>query len=157
MRIRPNIFQASGFLLTLGVLRLLPSTIEWVRVRNTETMGQSYGFASLTVIIVALIIIWTGLAAGNRVAWVIMAVIVWVWAFPIMMSLVVSHPRVFLDWREWLAAAWRNDFSWPRILLINTIMFLLMLVGLILPVRALLRSRKGEVGKPGTTGRSPDI
>jgi hypothetical protein len=138
LRIRPNIFQVSGFLLTLGVLRLLPSTIAWVRVRELD-IGQSFGFASLTVIIVALIVIWTGLAARNRVAWVIMAVIVWVWAFPIMMSLVVSHPRVFLDWREWVAAAWRNDFSWPRILLVNTIMFLLMLVGLILPLRALFR------------------
>ena len=140
MRIRPNIFQVSGFLLTLGVLRLLPSTIEWVRVRNLE-IGQIFGFASLTVIIVALIVIWTGLAAGNRVAWVIMAVIVWFWAFPITMGLVVSHPRVFLDWREWVAAAWRNDSSFPRVLLVNTIMFFLMLVGLILPVRALFRTR----------------
>ena len=144
MRIRPNIFQASGFLLTLGVLRLLPSTIEWVRVRNTEIMGQSYGFASLTVIIVALIVIWTGLAAGNRVAWVIMAVIVWVWAFPIMMWLVVSHPRVFLHLGEWVASAWRNDFSWSRVLLVNTVVFLLMLIGLILPVKALFWARKPE-------------
>ncbi len=142
MRIRPNIFQASGFLLTLGVLRLLPSTIEWVRVRDAETMGQSFGFASLTVIIVALIVIWTGLAAGNRVAWVITAVIVCVWAFPLIMWPVVSHPRFFRDWREWVAAAWQNDVSWPRIFLVNTIMFLLMLVGLILPVRALIRSGK---------------
>jgi len=123
-------------------LRLLPSTIQWVRVRNLE-IGQIFGFASLTVIIVALIVIWTGLAAGNRVAWVIMAVIVWFWAFPITMGLVVSHPRVFFDWREWVAAAWRNDSSFPRVLLVNTIMFFLMLVGLILPVRALFR-----IGKP---------
>jgi len=123
-------------------LRLLPSTIQWIRIPNPE-IGQLFGFASLTVIIVALIVIWTGLAAGNRVAWVIMAVIVWVWAFPITVGLVVSHPRVFLEWREWVAAAWRNDFSFPRVLLINTIMFVLMLVGLILPVRALFR-----IGKP---------
>jgi hypothetical protein len=141
LRIRPNIFQASGFLLTLGVLRLLPSTIEWVRVRELD-IGRSFGLASLTVIIVALIVIWTGLAAGNRVAWVIMAVIVWVWAFPIMMWPVVSHPRFFLGWREWVAAAWQNDVSWPRIFLVDTIMFLLMLVGLILPLRALFRIRQ---------------
>ncbi len=119
----------------------MPTTIEWVRLRNPE-IGQLFGFASLTVIIVALIVIWTGLAAGNRVAWVIMAVIVWVWAFPIMVGPVVSHPGVFVDWREWVAAAWRNDYSFPRILLVNAIMFFLMLVGLILPVRALFRKPK---------------
>jgi hypothetical protein len=147
LRIRPNIFQVSGFLLTLGVLRLLPSTIDWVHDRTMGIeIGQSYGFASLTVIIVALIVIWTGLAAGDRMAWVIMAVIVWVWAFPIMMWPIVSHPRFFLEWRYWVASAWHDFPSWSRIFLVNTIMFLLMLVGLILPARALFR-----IGKPKVT------
>ena len=81
MRIRPSIFQVSSVLLTLGFLWLVPSTINCVR--STDSMTQIAGFALLTVIIVALIVIWTGFAAGNRVAWITMAVIVWVGALVI--------------------------------------------------------------------------
>jgi hypothetical protein len=104
-------------------------------------MTQTAGLASLTVIIVALIVIWTWLAAGNRVAWVIIAVIVWVWAFPIMMMPLVTH-KVALslsDLSDWVASAWHGEHL-ARTSLVNTVLFLLMLVGLILPVRALLRS-----------------
>ena len=142
LRIRLNIFLVSSALLTVGVMWLLPPTIEWVRVRNLE-IGQEFGFSSLTVIIVALIVIWTGLAAGNRVAWVIMVVIVWVWALPVMTWPVLRHGRrwTLSELREWVAFAWRGEHL-ARTYLISTLMFLLMLVGLILPVRALIRNGK---------------
>ena len=107
-------------------------------------MTQTAGLASLTVIIVALIVIWTWLVAGNRVAWVIIAVIVWVWAFPIMMLPLVTHTVALSlsDLSDSVASAWHGDHL-SRIALVNTVLFLLMLVGLILPVRALLR-----IGKP---------
>jgi len=112
-------------------------------------MTRTAGFASLTVIIVALIVIWTWLAAGNRVAWVIIAVIVWVWAFPIMMLPRFAHgvavsfqeKRFWSDLSDWVALAWHGEHI-SRIYFVNTVLFLLMLVGLILPVRALLRIRK---------------
>ena len=106
-------------------------------------MTQTAGLASLTVIIVALIVIWTWLVAGNRVAWVIIAVIVWVWAFPIMMMPLVTH-KVDLSWSElsdWVGSAWHGEHL-ARISLVNTVLFLLMLVGLILPLRALFRIRQ---------------
>lgn len=59
---------------------MLPSTIQWIR--STNTMFRIAGLAFLTITIVALIVIWTGVAAGSRVAWVIMVVIVWGWALP---------------------------------------------------------------------------
>jgi hypothetical protein len=111
-------------------------------VRDTDTMARTAGLASLTVIIVALIVIWTGLAAGNRVAWVIMAVIVWVWAFPIMIFGLHIGPVSSSQLKDWIVSAWRQD-GLARVTLINPIMFSLMLIGLILPVRALLR-----IGKP---------
>jgi hypothetical protein len=106
-------------------------------------MTQTAGLASLTVIIVALIVIWAWLAAGNRVAWVIMAVIVWVWAFPIMMLPLATHivALSLSDLSDWVASAWHGEHL-ARTSLVNTVLFLLMLVGLILPVRALLRIRK---------------
>ncbi len=141
MRVRPNIFLISSFLLTPAFLWLLPSFIQCCVSYTGETMTQTAGLASLTVIIVALIVIWTWLAAGNRVAWVIIAVIVWVWAFPIMMMPLVTH-KVDLSWSElsdWVGSAWHGEHL-ARISLVSTVLFLLMLVGLILPVRALLRS-----------------
>jgi hypothetical protein len=113
-----------------------------------ETMTQAFGLASLTVIIVGLIVIWTGLAAGKRVAWVIVAVIVWVWAFPIMiLPLRIKHIVTLIvalslsDLSDWVASAWHGEHL-ARTSLVNTVLFLLMLVGLILPVRALFRIRK---------------
>jgi hypothetical protein len=142
LRIRPNIFLVSSLLLTPGLLWVLPYAINLVGA--TDAIGRTAGLASLTVIIVALIVIWTQLAAGNRVAWVIMAVIVWVWALYIMTGPVLHHGRRWTlnELREWVVIAWRGDMLFARTYLISSVLFLLMLVGLILPVRALFRSRK---------------
>ena len=153
MRVRPNIFVVSSLLLTPTFFWLLPSTIECVRYKDpvVTDMTQAYGFASLTVIIVGLIVIWTGLAVGKRVAWVIVAVITWVWAFPIMIwPLQLRHILTLIvtlslsELSDWVTAAWHGEHL-SRIALVNTVMFLLMLVGLILPVRALLRSGKPKL------------
>jgi hypothetical protein len=140
MRIRPNIFLVSSVLLTLGFLWLLPSTINCVRSR--DSMIRIAGFAFLTLIIVALIVIWTGVAARTRVAWVTMAVIVLVWALPAMTWPVLRHGRrwTLSEVREWVVVAWRED-TFARTNLVSTAMFLLMLIGLVLPVRALFLSR----------------
>ena len=141
LRIRPNIFLVSSLLLTPGLFWLLPSAINLAQA--TESIARDAGLASLTVIIVALIVIWTGLAAGNRVAWIIMAVIVWVWAFfALMDGPVLRHGllRSLSELPEWVSFAWRGEHL-ARTYLISLVMFLLMLVGLILPVRALFRTR----------------
>ena len=143
MRIRPNIFLVSSLLLTSAFLWDLRYTINFVGA--TDNIARTAGLASLTIIIVALIVIWTGLAAGNRVAWVIMAVIVWGWAFPFMSGPVLVHGRrwTLSELREWVVMAWRED-TFARTALISTAMFLLMLVGLVLPVWALFRTKKPE-------------
>jgi hypothetical protein len=142
LRIRPNILLVSSLLLTPAFFWLLPYVIRCVRA--ADDMTQTAGLASLTVIIVALIVTWTGLAAGSRVAWVIMAVIVWVWAFPIMMiSRLHIGPVSPSQLRDWIVSAWRQD-GLPRVALMNPIMFSLMLIGLVLPLRALFRIGKLE-------------
>ena len=140
MRIRPSIFQVSSVFLTLGFLWLVPSTINCIRTRDSMTQ-----IAGLALIIVALIVIWTGFAAGNWVAWVIMAVIVWLWALPALTWPVLRHGRRWTlgELHEWVVIAWRED-TFVRATLIDTVMFLLMLVGLVLPVRALYLNRKPE-------------
>src|SRR5260370_11607571 len=59
MRVRPNIFLISSFLLTPAFLWLLPSIIQCCFSYGPETMTQTASLASLPVIIVALIVIWT--------------------------------------------------------------------------------------------------
>jgi hypothetical protein len=149
MRVRPNIFLASCLLLTPAFFWVLPYMIDCARYTGTDItryMTQTAGLASLTIIVVGLIVIWTGLVRGSRVAWVIMAVIVWVWAFPIMILIspmrvkhIITHP--LSDWSYLVLEAWHGGHL-AQVLLGNTVFFLLMLVGLILPVRALLRIRK---------------
>jgi hypothetical protein len=139
MKVRPNIFLASSLLLTPAFFWLLPYVIR--SARASDDMTRTAGLASLTVIIVALIVIWTWLAAGNRVAWVIMAVIVWVWAFPIMIFRLHIGPLSSTELKDWIVSAWRQD-GFARVTLINPIMFSLMIIGLILPLRALFRIRQ---------------
>lgn len=143
MRIRPDIFLVSSLFLTLPLLWALPYAINLLGAR--DTIARTGGFACLTVIIVGLIVIWNWLAAGNRVAWIIMAVIVWVWALPMMTWPVLHHGRRWTptELREWVVIAWRED-TFARTILISTTMFLLMLVGLVLPVWALFRTKKLE-------------
>jgi hypothetical protein len=151
LRIRPNVFPVSSVLLTLGFLWLLPPAIGFVQSPNLPLVRIA-GLAFLTIIIVALIVIWTGFAAGTRVAWVIMVAIVWVWALPALTWPVLRHGRrwTLSELREWVAGAWRED-TFARTNLISTTMFLLMLVGLILPVRALFRIRnQRETVRMGT-------
>jgi hypothetical protein len=146
MRIHPNIFLVSSLLLTPAFLWLLPFSIQCARYMGTDItrdMTRTAGLASLTVIIVALIAIWTWLVAGNRVAWLIIAIIVWVWACPIMILPFVTHrvPLSLSNLSDWVASAWHGEHL-ARTSFINVITFSLMFIGLILPVRALFRTRQ---------------
>ena len=141
MKVRRNIFLAASLLLTPAFFWLLPYMIRCVRA--SDDMTQTAGLASITVIIVALIVIWTWLTAGSRVAWVIMAVIVWVWAFPIIIFRPHFSPISSSGLRDWIVAAWQDD-GFARVTLVNPIMCLLLFIGLFLPVRALLRNGKAE-------------
>ena len=74
-------------------------------------MTRQAGLAARADVIVGLIVAWTGLAAGNQVAWAIIVLIVLVWAFPTMTWPLLTHERVLTlsDTSEWVAAAWRRD------------------------------------------------
>jgi hypothetical protein len=73
-------------------------------------------------------------------AWVIIAVIVWVWAFPMIFRPHIG-PLSSSELRDWIVSAWRQD-GFARVTLVNPIMFSLMIIGLILPLRALFRTRR---------------
>ena len=152
MKIRPNIFLVSSLLLTPAFFWLLPYTIKCARYTGTDNMTRTAGLASLTVIIVGLIVIWTWLVRGSRVAWAIMAVIVWVWAFPFMMIFRLHLGSLgslsLSELEDWIVLAWSQD-GLARVSLMNPIMASLMFIGLVLPLRALFRT-----GKPARSTQS---
>ena len=65
---------------------------------------QAVGFASLPNILVGLLVLWTGFIRRSRTAWLVMFVIVWVWAFPVLV-LPISLGSIDVTLTEWLADA----------------------------------------------------
>ena len=81
MSTRPNLIFASGVLFTIGLVSCVPSYLEAAGATSTPLL-QELGFASLATIFVGLLVTWTGFIRRDRWAWFVMAIIVWVWAFP---------------------------------------------------------------------------
>ena len=71
------------------------------------------GFASLAVIAIGLIVTWFGYIKGVRWTWFVMFVIVWVWAFPVMMPFL--HRWRAYTFTTTLAAAIRGT-GWHEVL-----------------------------------------
>ena len=65
------------------------------------------GFASLAIILIGLIVAWTGYLNKIRWAWLVMFVIVWMWAFPTMI-LPILQMRKGISLTEWFHTAIRE-------------------------------------------------
>ncbi len=125
MRIRADSAFISGVLFTVALTSLAPAF--WV--------GRSeLGFASLAVILVGLIVTWTGYVKRAAWAWAIMFVIVWVWAFPLLIAPLVRSKMV-VSVSEWLYAA-SSQSGLPRVWAEAVAAFTLMVFGLVLPIRS---------------------
>lgn len=157
MRVRPDSVFISSVLHTVTLLYLIrPSLWDsplWTYftphillapMDNVVFRGEAQSVASLAIIIVGLIVVWTGYAKGSRPAWFVMFIIVWFWAFPRFILSIVP----FLI-RE------RSSFTFPE-LLSNAILgpgpyrdivelhlaFLVMVIALALPMRRVFVARK---------------
>jgi hypothetical protein len=110
-----------------------------------QTLGQ-LGVASLTVISIGLIVTWMGYLKRVRWTWFVMFALVWGWAYPILsMRLLIFNLSV--SWITELVhdAIHGPDPHLPRTLLQMMLIFTLMLIALILPIRAFLRyGRDGD-------------
>src|SRR5260370_4907111 len=90
MRVRPDSVFISSLLLTVGLLYLIrPSLWNYFSLNHILLAPMDDGFraeaqsvASLAIILIGLIVVWTGYAKRSRPAWFVMFVIVWFWAFP---------------------------------------------------------------------------
>jgi hypothetical protein len=97
MRVRPDSVFVSSILHTIALLFFVrpalwyygaPSDRAVVAQLDAGFQAASYadhrfGVACLAVILIGLIVVWTGYAKRSRPAWFVMFVIVWFWVFPV--------------------------------------------------------------------------
>jgi hypothetical protein len=100
------------------------------------------GFSSLANILVGLVVVWTGFIRRYRWAWLVMFLIVWVWAFPVLV-LPIFHGKIVVTFAQWFEEAWH----WPgsaRIYGENIVLVSIMVLALFLPMRSFFREEPGS-------------
>jgi len=158
MRVRPDSVFISSILHTIALLFFIhpalwyygaPSDPAAVARFDAAVQLELYadhyfGVASLAIILIGLIVVWTGYAKRSRPAWFVMFVIVWFWVFPVFILpsplirgyLILTFPEFFYD-----------AISGPGMAtqVVKTIlMFFIMVVGLALPMGRFFIARKAN-------------
>ena len=113
---------------------------------RVEFRGEAQSVASLAIILVGLIVVWTGYAKRSRPAWFVMLVIVWFWAFPrFILSIIplLIRERPSFTFPELLSDAILGP-GWPRDVVELHLAFLLMVIGLALPNGEVLYTQEGK-------------
>ena len=108
--------------------------------------GDAQTIASLAIILIGLIVVWTGYAKRSRTAWFVMFVLVWFWAFPrFILSIVplLIRERSSFTFFEWLTDAMLGP-GFQRDVVELTFAFLLMVIGLALPIERVFVARKAD-------------
>lgn len=154
MRVRADTLSISSVLLTIALLGLIPAALWNALAGSDKTMlaklevgfraeiqtAHYLGLACLAIILIGLIVVWTGYVRRSRSAWLVMFVITWLWAFPIFV-LPLFKGTMVLTLPEWLYSA---IYQWgsPRIGAKMVLIFLVMVIGLLLPIRSIFVSRE---------------
>jgi hypothetical protein len=178
LKIRHDAVAISSVLFTVALLMLAPSmfdlasTTHQARFRDIATGAEAsavgdqiaipnyyapLGFASLTIIAIGLVVTWTGYIKGIRWTYFVMFVIVWLWAFPVLLLPFFFVWRAMVSWVQTL-----GPYDWIRLIkdaisengmerayLEAFVAFLLMLLALVLPVKTFILGRGVSQGGPG--------
>ena len=118
--------------------RALPSSTLVMNVR----LFRDLGVVSLAVILIGLIVTWAGYIKGVRWTWFVMFVIVWVWAFPVLLLPYLQLWRNVVAITEWLPDAIKQSGP-SRDFVEVVLIFVLMVLALVLPVKTLFLGAKG--------------
>jgi energy-coupling factor transporter transmembrane protein EcfT len=158
LKIRRDALAISSVLFTVALLIPLPAmlgnacTLPQTRLDIAGRMGsQNYyapmGFASLAVIVIGLIVIWAGYIKGVRWTWFVMFVIVWGWAFPVLL-LAEFHWRNMMPIAHWPPLALKG--RGPQLGFAGSVLtLLLMVLALVLPAKTFIMGRGiGQTGPP---------
>ena len=139
-RIRYDRVFVSVLLLTVALLFRVPAFLGDASFKRDALM-QAVGFASLANVFVGLVVTWTGFLRRSRSAWFVMFIIVWVWAFPVLVS-PLFRGTIVLTFTEWLADAWQQPGS-GRIYVVNVILVFSIVFALMLPLKSFFWQREG--------------
>jgi hypothetical protein len=106
----------------------------WGAVAN---LIHELGVVSLSLILIGLIVTWTGYVHKVRWTWFVMFIIVWGWAFPLMMwPFVTQWGRI--SFYQLLTGALKEPGP-ARDGMEQIVIFVLMLIALVLPVKSFAR------------------
>src|SRR5258708_20588382 len=147
MRVRADSVFISSLLFTFALLYLIrPGLWKYFAERYESRMDEGFraaaqtshylGVACLAIILIGLIVVWTGYVRRSRSAWFVMFIIVWFWAFPIF----ILHPfHYFLSrssdytFFEMLYAAMSGP-GFARYVVGLSLTFSMMVIALVLPI-----------------------
>ena len=165
MKIRRDAVTVSSILFTLGLFVPMPAMLwnawtvpqTYLDVAGRNLVGNYYapiGFASLAIIVVGLIVTWTGYIKGVRWTWFVMFLIAWGWAFPVLV-LAEFHWRNMLPIAQWPSVALKG--RGPQLGFAGSLLtFLLMVLALALPVKTFFltdhRTSRGTGQQQGSAG-----
>jgi hypothetical protein len=110
----------------------------WKReaLRSVSNVGK----LMLTLIIIGLIVAWTGYLNKVRWTWFVMFVVVSGLTFQTDILPLFMHPKVFLDLPGLFVDAWKGEHL-ARIVLEEILIFLLMVIALLLPAKSFFSRR----------------
>jgi hypothetical protein len=158
MRIRTDSVSISSALFTVALVFLVPTfwanvitqhdkvwlvKLEAGQQAAARTMSE-LSVISLGIILIGLIVIWTGYKKRVRWSWLVMSVVVWVWAFRLLVyPLFEGKPDLSIS--EWLYTAIYQP-GLARLWAKSVLIFLVMVVALFLPIRSFFFTK--EVPEP---------
>jgi len=103
MRVRLDSVFVSSILHTIALLFFVRPALWYYHAAAASdvlprleagSQGESYadhrfGVVCFAIILIGLVVIWTGYVKRSRLAWFVMFVIVWFWAFPVFVRPIV--------------------------------------------------------------------
>lgn len=160
MKVRPDSVFVSSILHTIALLFFVRPALWYYGAASDPAVvarleagfqGESYadhrfGVACLAIILIGLIVVWTGYAKRSRPAWFVMFVIVWFWVFPVFIRpLVVPLARgdFMLTIPEFFYDA-ISETGMTTQMVRSILMFFTMVIGLALPMGRFFIPRKAN-------------
>jgi hypothetical protein len=153
MRVRAVSALVSSVLFTLALLSLTPAAL-WYFSSGTDKeaiarldagyQAEAYtahylGVACLAIILIALIVVWTGYVRCPRSAWLVMFAVTWAWAFPTIALPQLKRGGFTLP--ELIYDAIHGPMP-PRSAAQMAVIFALMVIALLLPIRSFFFGRE---------------
>jgi hypothetical protein len=126
--------------------RILHATLDTPEIRGAPWTLSDVSIASLAIILIGLIVLWTGYIKRSRPAWFVMCVVVWFWAYPVFISgwvVPVIRRESEFTLPEWLYSAMLG-WELPRMAVSLALVFSLMLIALVLPLKRIFGNRQVE-------------